>query len=734
MRDEPMTEPTSRAWPTAELGWRLRRLRAMTPGEVWARTVRDARHRVDDLEWRTGRRLWHRRWQPPPLQPLPTGRPLGFLTADRGLTFAAHDPEGAAMLVARADTVLGREVVAFGHPVRAVPLDDRDYSLDPRSEYRWPDAHGKRIDFRNAPVGPKWVWELNRCQEFPILAAASLVSGDPCYEEAAASALLHWISQHTPGRGIAWANGFEAGIRAISLAVTYDALAAQPDLEERLREPVLGTLWQHARWIERDPSTHSSANNHRIGELVGLLAVAQLAPELPEAKHWASAALDGLRREATLQILLDGTGAEQSFSYTLFVLDLFLVAVALLDATGTAPPDEVLEALDRAGHALWAQLGRSGEPEPTYGDDDDGRAVRLDGLETRLGRGVASAICARLGNPYARTVAEGLDPTAWWMFGVAGKQRFDQTTLAGIPDSILLENGGLAILRRGGTRVTVDAGPLGYLSLAAHGHADALGITVSSGGAKLVVDPGAGTYSGRAAAVRSAFRGTGFHATVVVDAKDQSVAGGPFLWSRHARGWFAHVDLSNALVAAEHDGYLTQTDPVRHCRAVLLLDPDRVVVYDRLEARGEHAISVRWPLHDALVAEIVTPGEVRAGSTTETGLLVKVAATSPGSMSVAHGDQEPFAGWSSPRLDQLIPSPLVKWDATFTGRIDIATILTPVKAAWPQLDVDVRRDGSAAQIELAAPGGTHTVQLDFDDERGVRFQRVFQQPNDAGAE
>lgn len=712
--------PTAAKASAAGLSWHLRRLRAMTPGEVWARLARDVRHRADDLEFRTGRRLWQRRWLAPRLTAAPK-RPLGFLTAERGRDLAAQDPTGAAMLVARAEAILSGDTSAFEYPITVSQLQGRDYSLDPLSGYRWPDVHAKRVDYRTAPANPKLVWEINRCQELPVLAAASLVSGDARYEEAAASTLLRWIAQHVPGRGIAWANGFEAGIRVVSLALTYDALAARPDLEERLREPVLGALWQHARWIERDPSTHSSANNHRMGELVGLLTVAQLAPELPEAQRWASAALDELRREATRQILPDGTGAEQSFSYTVFVVDLLLVAVALLDARGAAPPEEVLDALDRAGRALWGQLGRPGEPEPTYGDDDDGRAVRLDGLDTRLGRGVASSICARLGNPFARTVAEGLDQAAWWMFGVAGRQRFATTAAADMPNGILLKNAGLAILRHGTTRVTVDAGPLGYLSLAAHGHADALAITVSSDGVELVVDPGSGTYSGHAAPIRSAFRGTGFHATVVVDGKDQSVAGGPFLWSRHTRSWFDHVDLSHALVTAEHDGYLAQADPVRHRRAVLMLEPDMIVVYDRLDAAGEHAISVRWPLDEALTAKIVAPGEVRAESSAQSGLILKVAGSNAGTISVAHGDYEPFAGWSSPRLEQIVPSPLVEWNSVLRGRLDVATIFCPVKTVVPPLEIAMCRGGSGVQIEVARASQTHTVQVDFDQLHGVRI-------------
>ena len=55
--------------------------------------------------------------------------------------------------------------------------------------------------------------------------------------------------------------------------------------------------------------------------------------------------------------------------------------------------------------------------------------------------------------------------------------------------------GGYYILRRGTQRedeivVVFDCGPLGYLSTAAHGHADALSFTLSAYGLEFLIDPG----------------------------------------------------------------------------------------------------------------------------------------------------------------------------------------------------------------------------------------------------
>ena len=518
------------------------------------------------------------------------------------------------------------------------------------------EAHRRALSRARAESqsNPKWAWEVNRCQELPVLATAALLTGDTRYADAAALALLDWIAKNPPGRGIAWANGFEAGIRAISLSLTFDALTAGVrEMLDRLYEPAVGSLWQHRRWICRDPSTHSSANNHRVGELVGLLSVALLAPELPESEASAAQAYSKLAREADRQIAGDGTGVEQSFAYTTFVLDLFLVAVALLDAVAVTPPASLTHALEHAAEALWAQLA-PGETDPTYGDCDDGRAVRLDGNDARTGRGVAGGICARFGSSFARSAASGVDLSARWMFGETGATRFERTASLNTPRSVLLRDAGFAILRHAETRVTFDAGPLGYLRLAAHGHADALSVTLSANGDELVVDPGTGTCAGDGAA-GDAFRGTGFHATVLVDGQNQSLSGGPFLWTRHARSSFSHIDLQNRFVAGEHDGYRALEDPVRHRRGVALLGLEGVLVYDRLDADGEHSVSVRWPLHHALEAAVERSTEVFATVNGHGRLVLTVAGTATGRFEVVRGQIEPFAGWSSPSSSRWYP-------------------------------------------------------------------------------
>ncbi len=469
-------------------------------------------------------------------------------------------------------------------------------------------------------------------------------------------------------------------------------------------------MWQHARWIERDPSTGSSANNHRIGELVGLVVIGSLAPELEDAQRWVETGVEALGREAERQIRPDGTNVEQAFSYQVFVVDLLLVATAALDCAGHPVPPAVAAAIERSGDALWAQLGVD-EPVPTYGDTDDGRAIVLDGLELRDPRGTAAAVAARFGHAGCACVAKGLDPTAWWLFGADGADRLAQVEPAHTPGSLLLPDGGLAVLRSGRRRAVLDYGPHGHLSIAAHAHADALRLDVSLADDDLVVDPGVGSYFGQPR-LREAFRGTGFHATVVVDGLSSSVPGGPFLWTRHAAARLLVADLAEGVVVAEHDGYERLEDPVLHRRAVVALG-EAILVIDRLQAQGAHLYSQRWPLHPDLELDAPLVDRVVARQS-RGGLVVALSASHPFALTAVRGHENPLRGWWSERLESVVPSWLVSTDVHAVGILEIAALLVPfesesVPAAAVQLEVGER----VTRVEVLKPHGEELIELDL---------------------
>jgi Heparinase II/III-like protein/Heparinase II/III N-terminus len=694
--------------------WYAMRVQAMDAAELLLRARRTVEARGDAAIWTVAPAFWRRRWEPDP------GRirgsveiwdaPLGFLTKDRVLLAAKMAPESFGLLD-RAQAALEGRVRFFGYP--EVRLGEPfDPSFDPVAGARWPDVHGKLLDYRRGGAGdPKWIWERNRCQELPLLCLAWHLTAEARFAETASKRTLAWITSSMPGRGIAWSNGFEAGLRGISFALTFDALRGSGLFSAAEITIVLRGLWQHAHWILRDHSFGSSANNHLIGEAAGLVVIGLLAPELKESGAWVAHGLEWLETEADRQVLPDGGGAEQAFAYHLFVCDLLLLVSSLCRCRGRKTPAGIDAALRRSGQALALQV-RHGEPEPAYGDSDDGRAFLLDAEETRTAVGVAASLACAVGDGALAHLAGRPDLPALLLFGEEGAARFAATPPTDAPASGWLSDTGLVVIRRNGVRTTFDTGPLGYLQIAAHGHADALGVTFSDGSRELISDPGTGTYFGDSS-LRHTFRSTLAHATVAVDGGDQALYGGPFLWLRHSRSELLQVDLDAGVAVGEVDAWSRLDDPVRHRRAVVVLPCGALLVYDRLDARLTHRYAQTWPLHPSLEPRERTPGLVDASLD---GRPCMVAAFAPPAARVwLLESRDGMSGaWWSRRLERTEPASVVRVEQERAGKTEFAALFVSTRGA--ELDDPGLRmtDEAGATVVTFALDRPHTVRFDLD--------------------
>ncbi|MEJ2888094.1 heparinase II/III family protein [Actinomycetospora aeridis] len=635
------------------------------------------------------------------------GRPV-LLDRVTAAAVAAEQPDATAALIAAADRVLEHRFTYFSHP-EARYLADRDggidWWLDPLTGFRWPDRPAHEINHRSGHGDPKWIWELNRLQHLPWLAQAWLLTGDERYGREALDQLDSWITANPPGHGIAWRGAFEVGVRALSVTVALQGLADHPDLDTERYRRAVRMLAAGARRCWRDRSRHSSANNHLVGELAGLAVVGIAFPELARARRWEADALAALAVEAGRQILPDGVGAEQAVGYQVFTAEL-LAVVALLRRLRpghrpTVEDDALLAAVERsAGHL--ADLVGDDDPVPRTGDDDEGFALRLDPAPVREVREHLALAAVLTGDATARRCGR-TDLTAAW---VGRRLDVPDGPPAGpgrAPRSAYAPDGGVVVLRDAGRRVLVDVGPLGYLSIAAHGHADALAVGLAVDGHDLVGDPGTGSYFVHPD-WRDAHRSTRAHPTVAVDDLDQSVSGGPFLWNEHARTTVHEVDLPSGRVDAEHDGYGRLADPVTH-RRVVEMPPgeDAVLVVDVLASDDTpHRARTTWPLFPDLTPDGHHEGVLvrRDGRPVLRLLTVATEAATP--WRLRGGD--PGAGelgWWSERLEGRRPCWLVGDEVW-------------LRPGSPCVLATVLLTGAAATAEVAMPavslaGGTATV-------------------------
>lgn len=546
------------------IGWYFNRLRSMEPAEVVHRLNEQCRKIVSrrrDDGWRHyGARQLH-----------PVLRGLGNTILE------TSTPAQREAMANAAHNLLSGQFSALG---QTWPRREADrlfppevWRLDPVSGKLWPgpEAHAFDVDFQPAEDRGdiKYAWEFNRLQQLPPLAAHLLITGDMQCRKAIEAAVDSWHSANPPFRGLTWASGIEVALRAISLIVTLDI--AGDKLGTPTRDRISEILAASAYWLPRFPSRFSSANNHLMAELAGQYMISLAFG----AESAATSSL--LLAEVDKQILADGVGAEQSPTYAAFTAELILLCAVAARQSGTPFPASAEARLAAfANFADWLPSKACG-----FGDDDDGRVLAL-GNERDYVRSVAAAIHGFLEMPGN---VQAPDDFRTLFFGIPSQS-------APAPDGLqTFTQGGLSIWRgviNGRiVHLAFDHGPLGYLSIAAHGHADALSLTLCIDGDPVLVDPGTWLYgSGRE--WRDWFRSTPAHNTLNLEGQSQSIISGPFNWSHKAQATL--VESQHGLpwkLRALHDGYKSRFGIV-HQRTVTG-EVDGILVTDQLLGHGRKA-------------------------------------------------------------------------------------------------------------------------------------------------
>ncbi|MGX1267354.1 alginate lyase family protein [Streptomyces phaeoluteigriseus] len=646
---------------TMSAGWYLRRLSRMGPREVGGRVGDAVRRR----RWRSAR----------PDCPSVTG--ARFTAVLPAGAVAAVPPDAAKRLVAEADRLMAGHAEYFG--VDRDDLADPDWCRDPRTGRRAPWGYAFDVPYRDEDtVGDiKQIWELSRHQYLTVLAAAYAITGDERYAERVAAHLRSWWAANAPLRGVHWTSGIELGIRLLSWVWIRRLLDGWPGAAGLFEgnQVARRQIWHHQRWLAAFPSRGSSANNHIVAEAAGQFAAACAFGWFPSSARWRADALRSLERHLRSNTFDSGLNRELATEYHGLVLELGLAALAEADAAGVPVPASMRLVLLRMTDALAAVVDNRLRP-PRQGDADDGHGLLVDGSGTdRWGSllSTGDAVFGRL--PWWPTVT-GTDVRTPLLTSLIRPTAPVASRPAGRPDHFA--DAGMTILRGpAGIWCRCDGGPHGFLSIAAHAHADALSVEVRHDGVDVLADPGTFCYHGQPE-WRQYFRSTLGHNTLQVDGADQSVSGGPFLWTRHARSRVLATETSGtadggtARWCAEHDGYGRS---VHRRRVELTAESRELRVVDEVRGPGERAVRLAFHLGPAISAELV--GNRAVLTWTRDGEDRSAALELPGRLRWrAHrGESDPPLGWYSAGFGRKEPATTLVGTGFADGAAGFTTVL-----------------------------------------------------------
>jgi Heparinase II/III-like protein/Heparinase II/III N-terminus len=648
-------------------GWYLRRLRRMSGAEVAYRVVRGVR----SMSGHFGPR--------PVPSPDAVGTELRFLPP-----YISLSPDA---LIAAAERVLAGRHSFFD-------LDDCDlgnppqWNRDPLTHRVSATRRSAAIDYRDERVvgDIKYLWEANRHLHLVTLAQAHALTGDARYALGVRAHVDSWIEQCPVGRGPNWVSALELGIRLINWSLTWQLLGGSrgrvftDEGGPEFRDRWLKTIFEHARMVAGNLSRFSSANNHLIGEAAGVYVAASTWPLWQQMREWGDVCREVLERECHRQNAPDGGNREQAFGYQSFVIDFLLIAGLAARARG----DDFSPVYWRRIEAMidfLASMTNAAGVLPNIGDGDDGRVMNLapePGFSLHGSLITTGAVLFERRDLAAKAgAADGKTVT---LLGIGATRTLARLRERGRavfrPRIQFCESGyyllGTAFETPDEIRLLVDSGALGYLSLAAHGHADALSFILNVGDREILVDPGTYAYHTEPE-WRSYFRSTRAHNTVSIDGEDQSVQAGNFMWTSHARARCVSFDASPHCqrFVGEHDGYGRLADPLIHSREITF-EPDRqlIEITDTLRCAGAHTARRAW--HFAADCQ-VEPHDAGLRVTSGVAQVFMEPLEALQDMEINRAGSPAQGGWLSRTFGRKQPATTVFWQSQVSGTTVLRT-------------------------------------------------------------
>ncbi len=518
----------------------------------------------------------------------------------------------------------------------------------------------KTIDYRDfKKMGDiKYIWEINRHHHLITLAKAYHLLGKKEYKDEALKQIDNWIDANPYLMGVNWESSLELAVRMISWGWVWYFI--KDEVSSGFKTKWLKSIYQHCQVISDNFSRYSSANNHLIGEAAGLFIASIVWPFQSNSERWQLKSFKILVKEMTKQDFPDGVNKEQALSYQQFVLDFFLLAGLLGEKNGIEFPRNYWGRMEKMIDFIASVMDKDGHV-PQIGDADDGFAVILNEAEnSHVYKSLLATGAAIFKRGDLKDKAGDIDEKTVWLVGNHGRRAFDRLKEKPYKGKKKFERGGYYILsdreeERDEIKAIVDCGPLGYLSIAAHGHSDALSLLLNVSGREILIDPGTYAYHTKRA-WRDYFKGTSAHNTIRIDGEDQSLSGGNFMWLKKAAASVIkhHENDQKTVIVGEHNGYRRLKDPVWHRREIVFNKEERNFnICDRIEAEQEHIIEQFY--HFSPQCQLTEAGQNKWLIEND-DIRVEFHIDEKFKVNLCRGGELPTIGWYSARFDYKEPT------------------------------------------------------------------------------
>lgn len=459
------------------------------------------------------------------------------------------------------------------------------------------------------------LWELNRFGHAISLARAYAVTNDEKFATEFFSQLESWQELNPYGRGVNWHCAMEVALRTINLLAVFDIFRKSPKLTADRLTDILQLFDQHGRFIfYNNEFSHISTSNHYLSDVVGLLWLGVLLPELQQATEWKAFGFREMLREMDKQVLSDGADFESSTGYHRFVTELFLYSFLLCKKNGLDIPEKYWDKLRLMFEFMRGYL-RPDCYAPLIGDADGGQIIPIVKRDAD-DHAYLLSIGAVLFDESGFKVTDEIPQELLWLTDEEGFNTYKAIEKSSVNlSSCAFPKAGTYIMRDDDLYLHFNANDCGLKGRGSHAHNDALSVEISAFGVPFIVDPGTYVYNSDLNE-RQLFRSTSYHSTVQVDEKEQNTTdiNSPFVIGNEARPEVTSWVTSDVrdFVSAKHYGYNRLKEKVVHRRSVEFNKTEKYwLIEDKLSGEGKHDLRFSFHLAPSLKVQEIKNGMLR---------------------------------------------------------------------------------------------------------------------------
>jgi asparagine synthase (glutamine-hydrolysing) len=566
----------------------------------------------------------------------------------------------------------GKWMTDFGNPI--------NWHRNPLNGNRWrADAPWAGVLTENTQVGDvKLGWEVGRFPQAYVMARNAAFVPESAFDLSAAffSQIRSFLDCNPSGRGIHWNSGQEIALRMMAwlfgLHVFSHICSIPTDLQADISK-YISTCGTHiAQHIEfaRD----SVYNNHLLSEALGLYIAGRVLPDSEPGRGWAVEGRRLLEQEADRQIYPDGGYLQQSHNYHRFAIQIYLWALAFVQANGDAVPTSWIRAMERSLDLLLAHHNLTDGRLPNYGANDGSLPLPMSTCDFSDFRPTLQAVSVMTRQERVFSPGPWDEMVAWFCGPEALNLPFRKPSRT----SVSFSHSGYHVLRG---RQPENFGSFRCGSvLDRFSQMDMLHLDLWWRGHNVFVDPGSYLYNGPEK-WHNHFVRTGSHNTVQVDDRDQMLHFRKFkcLYWTSAKLLSFEDNADWTLCVGEHYGYQRHPGRCVHKRSVLFLKDDFWVVVDRIEGSGTHSIRLHWlggdfPYRSGL------DGHTSLQLETPDGPFYLAVFDAVGrwlSGEIVAGQDDPPRGWLSRYYAEKVPVPSLSIEVSGRLPLTMVSLLGP---------------------------------------------------------